>query len=29
MFTGIIEELAEIVSVTPKGGNVDLVVNRT
>jgi len=26
MFTGIIEELAEIVSVTPKGGNVDLVV---
>ena len=26
MFTGIIEELAEIVSVTPKGGNLDLVV---
>jgi riboflavin synthase len=24
MFTGIIEELAEVVSVTPKGGNVDL-----
>lgn len=24
MFTGIIEELAEIVAVTPKGGNVDL-----
>ena len=26
MFTGIIEELAEIVAVTPKGGNVDLTV---
>lgn len=26
MFTGIIEELAEVVAVTPKGGNVDLVV---
>jgi len=24
MFTGIIEELAEVISVTPKGGNVDL-----
>ncbi|MEN8928088.1 MAG: riboflavin synthase [Flavobacteriales bacterium] len=24
MFTGIIEELAEVVAVTPKGGNVDL-----
>ncbi|MDA9776019.1 riboflavin synthase, partial [Flavobacteriales bacterium] len=24
MFTGIIEELAEVVSVTQKGGNVDL-----
>lgn len=24
MFTGIIEELAEVVSVTPKGGNVEL-----
>lgn len=26
MFTGIIEELAEVVAVTPKGGNVDLTV---
>lgn len=26
MFTGIIEELAEVVNVIPKGGNVDLVV---
>ena len=29
MFTGIIEELAEVVSVTQKGGNVDLKVKST